>query len=214
MPFLWANGGRNIVWNADLGDLGDLPKAQADALVGDSFGQWQNVASSTISYVKGANLPVDVDETNFLAYYEATAPDGLSAIVYDDSGAIFELLFGEDSGVLGFAGPEFADPATCTITEGLAFLNGPEFTPADLGAGFSIMVHEFGHFSNLAHTQTNGGILLGTRRGDSRAQRSGAVQHLRCSDRRATSSTTACSRPCIRSSSAASSARKPRRSTT
>jgi hypothetical protein len=161
VPFLWANGGRNIVWNADLGNLGGLTKAQADQLVGNSFGQWQNVGSATISYAQGANLPVDVDETNFLAYYEATEPDGLSAIVYDDSGAIFELLFGEDSGVLGFAGPEFADPATCTITEGLAFLNGPEFTPADLGAGFSIMVHEFGHFSNLAHTQTNGGILLG-----------------------------------------------------
>ena len=161
VPFLWANGGRNIVWNADLGDLGNLTKAQADAFVANSFTQWQNVGSATISYVQGANLPVDVDETNFLAYYAATEPDGLSAVVYDDSGAIFELLFGEDSGVLGFAGPEFADTPTCTITEGLAFLNGPEFDPADPLTALSIMVHEFGHFSNLAHSQTNGGILLG-----------------------------------------------------
>lgn len=161
VPFLWPNGGRNIVWNADLGALGDFTKLEADGFVANAFTQWQNVASSTISYVQGPNLPVDVDETNFVPFLEATEPDGLSAIVYDDTGAIFELLFGADSGVLGFAGPEFGDDATCTITEGLAFLNGPEFTPADPGAGLSIMVHEFGHFSNLAHTQTNGGILLG-----------------------------------------------------
>jgi hypothetical protein len=161
VPYLWPNGGRNITWNADLGDLGALTKVDADNFVRNSFTQWQNVASATISFVQGANLPVDVDETNFLAYLEAPAPDGQSAIVYDDSGAIFELLFGADSGVLGFAGPEFGDPATCTITEGYAFLNGPEFSPADPETALSIMVHEFGHFSNLAHTQTNGGILLG-----------------------------------------------------
>ena len=161
VPFLWANGGQNIVWNADQGDLGDLTKAAADAFVETSFTQWQNVASSTISYVRGADLAVDVDETNFEPFFDAAAPDGLSAIVYDDTGAIFELLFGVDSGVLGFAGPEFGDPATCTITEGLAFLNGPEFNPAQPDTGLSIMVHEFGHFSNLSHTQTNGGILLG-----------------------------------------------------
>jgi hypothetical protein len=161
VPFLWPNGGQNITWNADLGDLGELTKAEADAFVATSFAQWTNVASATISYAQGANLPVDVDETNFMPFLEATAPDGLSAIVYDDTGAIFELLFGADSGVLGFAGPEFGDTASCTITEGLSFLNGPEFSPADPNTGLSIMVHEFGHFSNLAHSQTNGGILLG-----------------------------------------------------
>jgi hypothetical protein len=161
VPYLWPNGGRNITWNPDQGNLGLLTKTDADAFVGSSFARWQNVATSTISFVQGANLPINVDETNFMDYLEAPAPDGLSAIVYDDTGAIFELLFGSGSGVLGFSGPEFGDPATCTITEGYAFLNGPEFSPSDPNTALSIMVHEFGHFSNLAHSQTNGGILLG-----------------------------------------------------
>lgn len=161
VPFLWPNGGQNIVWNADQGGLGNLDKAAADTFVADSFDSWQNVGSATIGFLQGADLPVDVDETNFVPFFDAPAPDGLSAIVYDDTGAIFTLLFGAGSGVLGFAGPEWGDTPTCTITEGLAFLNGPEFDPSDPLTALSIMVHEFGHFSNLSHSQTNGGILLG-----------------------------------------------------
>jgi hypothetical protein len=161
VPFLWPNGGQNITWNADQGGLGLLTKAEADNFVATSFSRWQDVTSATISYTQGANLAVDVDETNFEPFLDAAAPDGLSAIVYDNTGAIFEILFGPDSGVLGFAGPEWGDVTNCTITEGLSFLNGPEFSPADPLTALSIMVHEFGHFSNLAHTQTNGGILLG-----------------------------------------------------
>jgi hypothetical protein len=161
VPFLWPNGGQDIVWNPDQGDLGPLDKTSADDFVEDSFGQWQEIDSATISFVQGADLPVNVDETNFGPFLEPTEPDGLSAIVYDDTGAIFDLVFGPDSGVLGFAGPEWIDPTNCTILEGLSFLNGPAFDPADTNVGFAIMVHEFGHFSNLAHSQTNGGILLG-----------------------------------------------------
>jgi hypothetical protein len=169
VPFLWPNGGQDIVWNADLGGLGLLDKMAADEFVDASFDAWTNIDSATISFVQGADLPVDVDETNFLPFFDAAAPDGLSAIVYDNDGAIFDLLFGPGSGVLGFAGPEWGDTLNCTITEGLAFLNGPEFSPDDPNTALSIMVHEFGHFSNLAHSQTNGGILLGIAVGEPQA---------------------------------------------
>src|SRR5688572_30822017 len=89
VPFLWPNGGRNIQWNADQGNLAGLSKAEADALVASAFDQWQNVPSSTISYARGPDLAVDVNETNFVPFLEATQPDGISAIVYDDNGAIF-----------------------------------------------------------------------------------------------------------------------------
>src|SRR5262249_4000758 len=61
-PMKWSNASP-IVYNPDQGGLGTLSKAQADALLADAFGRWDNVSLANIAFTPGADLPQNVNAT-------------------------------------------------------------------------------------------------------------------------------------------------------
>jgi hypothetical protein len=96
-PFRWANGGIGIPFNPDQGGLGPMTHAQAVAQTTAAFQAWADVPSAVATHTNAGELSIDVNATNFVPFLSPTAPDGLSAIVYDADGAIFTLLFGANS---------------------------------------------------------------------------------------------------------------------
>lgn len=156
----WPNGGANIPFNPDLGNLGPLDNSQALQQTLDAFQRWQDVPTATATYRNEGPMPFDVDVSNFQPFVDNlfnqnNNADGLSPVVYDADGSIFVALFGV-SGVLGFASADTFDANGVPI-EAVAFLNGgaigDNFPVSDF---FSVTVHEFGHYSGLAHTVING----------------------------------------------------------
>lgn len=164
----YANGGLNIPFNPDQGGLGTLSNAEIVAITEQAFQVWQDIPTATATYSNNGTLAFDIDETNFMPFVNLlfgipSVADGISPIAYDEDGAIFDALFGVGTGVLGFASADTFDANGAPI-EGVAFFNGGfALAPDDL---LGVFVHEFGHYSGMAHTVVNGqNIILGDQSG-------------------------------------------------
>ena len=156
----WPNAGAGIPYNPDLGGLGPWDNATATANTVATFQEWQDIATATATYSNNGPMPFDVDATNFAPFIQnlftgSNVADGFSPVVFDEDGSIFTTLFGI-SGVLGFASTD-TRAADGTPIEAVAFLNGGSIVGGFPEADFlGVMVHEFGHYSGMAHTVVNG----------------------------------------------------------
>ena len=162
-PYVWD---LPITYRTDRGSLGMMTNQQAIDFVESAFDAWASLSTASLSFVNAGLLPVDVDTVSeFNAQEDCSAGD--SAIIFDANGSLFAAL-GFSSGVIGFAGPTcITTVAPFRITKGIAALNGKwrdgnaangELTADEFLGTF---VHEFGHFVNLDHSQTNGQFFIG-----------------------------------------------------
>jgi hypothetical protein len=88
--------------------------------------------------------------------------DGGIHVLFDEDGSVMANVMGAPYGVLGIATPEWADEETGIITEGWAVIGGAGtwYNDTDLEHMAGVITHELGHSFNLAHTQTNGHVVM------------------------------------------------------
>ncbi len=153
-PTKYAGAG-TVTLNYDQGALGSRTKAQADALVTTSVAKWTDVPTATVSFARGADLPVDVTTANYTTYFDQYS-DGLNPVIYDSDGSIIDLMFGSGakSQVLGFAGSAYQFGSSgCQYLEGQAVING--FLSVSDTTMQVVLAHEIGHLIGMDHTQIN-----------------------------------------------------------
>ena len=149
----------------DLGNLGIVSNAAANAQVAAAFKQWTDVPTSSfeasvVGDVSAIGLG-DITAAN-VGQVIGTFNAGGTHVIYDTDGSILRNVFGVPGSVLGIATPEYVVDGTDEVVESWAIMNGRGVPAGDTtGAKFAgVMTHEFGHAIGLAHSQTNGAILL------------------------------------------------------
>jgi hypothetical protein len=158
-PRTWAGA---VTYNPDQGSLGLLGNEAARARLRAAFDTWAAVDTSTLrNFREGRQLPRDATVENFRNSY-AQCDDAFSAIIFDTDGSILEDLLGVGGGnaALGVGFPncinDDGDIIQGTIVLNGRFLDGidepgnREYSPERFQ---NVIVHEIGHFLNLAHTQ-------------------------------------------------------------
>jgi len=158
-------GGTTITYHVDQGPLGPLSNEQAVTMVDELFGLWQNVPSASLSLQRAGALPVDVTSANY-ASYRTNSADSYHPIIFDTDGSITDAVFGVGASdfTAGFSGPSwvvggFSDGE---IVDASAVLNAKFLTSGygSLTEFKGIMLHEFGHFLGIGHSQGNIGTAF------------------------------------------------------
>lgn len=162
-PYTWRVANFPIKYHIDRGSCGLQSNEAMQELIANSIAKWTtaHIPYSSVQFQFDGLLDEDIDSKNEFEQVQL-AQDGKNPIIFDD-GSIIEDL-GMEAGVIGFASPVYiTEPPFTRIVKGVALFNGKflngnrrdgyEMSTEEFGA---IILHEFGHFLNLDHTQING----------------------------------------------------------
>ena len=170
--------GWNCGHNEDL--YVEFTNEQGVARVAEALASWSAVPTSTFqAEVVGTfeDLGIGGDDGDITGAPEEFSTDangdtvheilgtvngGGIHVVFDEDGQVMANVLGVPFGVLGVASPEWADEETGIITEGWVFIGGGStyYNDTDLAQMAGVITHELGHSFNLAHTQTNGHVVM------------------------------------------------------
>jgi len=176
VPFTWDTSLGEFPYRTDGGKLGVMDNAAANARVAAMFQVWEDVPTASIGFNNagpilstGTFSDGNVNKVGeFNAVSDSCEAATQSPIVYDGNGKLFDSLFGENSGVIGLAGPCALNDEG-RILSALVALNG-DFRDGDAVGEYevtdnefdAVFIHEFGHLFGLGHSQANLNCLTGS----------------------------------------------------
>jgi uncharacterized membrane protein YgcG len=174
--------GTSVSYHPESGACSHYTNGEMISAVQSNLDVWDELTDVDLGLVaESGDLP-EIDGDNYGTYLFTgtgtdtdlnTLEDGFFPMVFDDDGEITSALTGPDNvtNVLGFAGPTAYDDSTGEIADGQAVFNcrcvedhprynectdsdGQTVTVTDYDLE-STIVHEFGHFLGLDHSQVN-----------------------------------------------------------
>jgi hypothetical protein len=153
-------------YRIDRGAIGEINEADAKSYAEEVLGLWEANSGIDFQAVGDGFLPVNVTQSNYRPYLNNRRPLGYSPVIWDETGALLDSLFGYGAkfNVLGFAGISFYKSQKGVaqgIQESLSVFNGYLFNSSNTGQDSpsvinnfkTTILHEFGHMFGLDHTQ-------------------------------------------------------------
>ena len=168
-PLVLTADGTPLHWDASQtvrcvvssGALGTRSHDAAAAIFSQALQTWQQVPGSALQFAVTGVLTRNVTGANVMAFLNGLGGSDPSPILLDTDGSITNALSGQGASedIFGLAEPALLDPRTGQIAVSLAVFNGPLLDAFSDAFVLGTMVHELGHFVNMAHSLVNAPLL-------------------------------------------------------
>lgn len=179
-PVVWGED-PVISYHPEEGGCSIFDNSEMLTKLGSVLATWEDLTEADVGFLQVNDRLTDINGDNYETYIYTgsgtttnnnTLTDSFNAVAFDNNGDIVAAVAGEANRylVLGFAAINAYSLSTGIVSDGMAVLNcrcvgthpiydtctsgGATITVSEAELDFTIL-HEFGHFLNLDHSQVN-----------------------------------------------------------